>query len=144
MIDAVIEGSLASGEVRMDDDVLDDMNELRDFMFERVYLAPAQRRPQAAAIDVIRRLMDHHLAHPEDIPASYRDNDADRVTQATDYIAGMTDRFALRTHERLFGDDGMDDADAMSHRAASSATSCRASASASTWTACWPTSTPAG
>jgi len=110
MIDAVIAGSLRSGEVRMDDDVLRDMNELRDFMFERVYVAPAQRDHQAAAIEVIRRLMDHHLSHPEDIPASYRDNDADRVTQATDYIAGMTDRYALRTHERLFGSDGMDDA----------------------------------
>ncbi len=109
MIEAVIEGSLASGEVRMDDDVLADMNELRDFMFERVYLAPAQRAPQAAAVDVIRRLMDHHLRQPDDIPASYRDNDADRVIQATDYIAGMTDRFALRTHERLYGYPGMDD-----------------------------------
>jgi len=66
-----------------------------------------QREPQAAAIDIIRRLMDHHLRHPEDIPATYRDNDADRVVQAADYIAGMTDRFALQTHERLFGDDGM-------------------------------------
>ncbi len=110
MIDAVIAGSLQSGEVRMDGDVLVDMNELRDFMFERVYVAPAQHDHQAAAIEVIRRLMDHHLSHPEDIPASYRDNDADRVTQATDYIAGMTDRYALRTHERLFGTDGMDDA----------------------------------
>ncbi len=110
MIDAVIEGSLAAGEVRMDESVLADMNELRDFMFERVYVAPQQHARQAAAIDVIRRLMDHHLSHPEDIPESYRDTDADRVTQATDYIAGMTDRYALRTHERLFGIDGMDDA----------------------------------
>ena len=110
MIDAVVEGSVATGEVRMNDAVLDDMTELRDFMFERVYLAPLQRRPQALAIDVIRRLMDHHLVHPEDIPATYRDNDADRVVQATDYIAGMTDRYALMTHERLFGDDGMGDA----------------------------------
>ena len=107
MIDAVVEGTLEAGEVRMRDDVLADMNELRDFMFERVYLSPVQRRPQAAAIDIIRRLMDHHLVHPEDIPASYRDNDADRVVQAADYIAGMTDRFALLTHERLFGEDGM-------------------------------------
>jgi dGTPase len=109
MIDAVIEGSLRSNEVRMEDDVLSDMNELRDFMFEHVYLAPLQRAPHAAAIDVIRRLMDHHLQHPEDIPASYRDNDADRVTQATDYIAGMTDRYALRVHEDRFGEAGMDD-----------------------------------
>ncbi|MEX1343771.1 MAG: HD domain-containing protein [Candidatus Limnocylindrales bacterium] len=107
MIEAVVDGSLESGEVRMRDEVLADMSELRDFMFERVYLSPAQRRPQAAAIDIIRRLMDHHLVHTDDIPATYRDNDADRVVQAADYIAGMTDRFALQTHERLFGDDGM-------------------------------------
>jgi dGTPase len=111
MIEAVIEGSLASGEVRMDDEVLNDMNELRDFMFEHVYLAPLQRRHHHGAIEVIRRLMDHHLRHPDDLPATFRDNDADRVTQAADYVAGMTDRFALRTHERLFGSTGMDDLD---------------------------------
>jgi dGTPase len=110
MIEAVIAGSLAAGEVRMDEGVLADMHELRDFMFERVYLAPGLRAHQAAAIEVIRRLMDHHLSHPGDVPSSYRDNDADRVTQAVDYIAGMTDRFALRTHARLYGSDGMDDA----------------------------------
>jgi dGTPase len=111
MIDAVIEGSLASREVRMDDEVLAAMNELRDFMFERVYLAPAQAIHHRAAIEVIRRLMDHHLRHPDDLPATYRDTDADRVTQAADYVAGMTDRFALRTHARLFGSTGMDDLD---------------------------------
>jgi dGTPase len=111
MIDAVIEGSLGSGEVRMDEDILDAMHELREFMFERVYLAPTQARHHSAAIEIIRRLMDHHLRVPDDLPASYRDNDADRVTQAADYVAGMTDRFALRTHARLFGGTGMDDLD---------------------------------
>jgi dGTPase len=109
MIDAVVDGSLQAGRVTMDDDVLADMHELREFMFERVYVSPAQREPQAAAIDVIRRLMDYHLRHPDELPASYRDNDADRVVQAADYVAGMTDRYALRTHARLFGDDGMED-----------------------------------
>ncbi len=60
-------------------------------------------------VEVIRRLMDHHLVHPEELPASYCDNGADRVTQAADYVAGMTDRFALRTHERLFGQTDLDD-----------------------------------
>ena len=109
MIDAVVEGSLAGGEVRMDEATLADMHELRDFMFERVYLAPSQRERHAQAVEVIRRLMDHHLRHPNELPDSYRDNDADRVTQAADYVAGMTDRFALRIHERLFGTPGMDD-----------------------------------
>jgi dGTPase len=46
--------------------------------------------------------MDWHLEHPEDIPATYRQDEATPQTQAADYIAGMTDRFALATHDRLF------------------------------------------
>ena len=78
------------------------MNELRDFMFERVYQSPEQRRQQRRAIEVIRGLMDYHLEHPEELPDSFRETDATAVVQAADYVAGMTDRFALATHERLF------------------------------------------
>ncbi len=109
MIRAVVGNSLAAGEVRMDDASLGVMNLLRDFMFERVYLAPEQRRRHLDAIAVIRRLVDHHLAHPDEIPTSYRDTNAALVTQVADYVAGMTDRFAIATHERLFGTPGMSD-----------------------------------
>jgi dGTPase len=106
MINAVIDESLASGELRMDAPTLGVMNELRDFMFERVYLSETQRLHTRAAIDVIRRLVDYHLDHPADIPDSYRDTGADRTTQVVDYVAGMTDRYALQVHERLFGLSG--------------------------------------
>jgi dGTPase len=46
--------------------------------------------------------MDWHLEHPEDIPESFHRDDASPQTQAADYIAGMTDRYALATHDRLF------------------------------------------
>ncbi len=109
MISAVVEHSMLAGEVRMDDRSLAVMNELRDFMFQRIYLGPDQRRQLGQAIDVIRRLVDYHLLHPEALPSSYRDTEADRITQVADYVAGMTDRFALATHERLFGTPGMSD-----------------------------------
>jgi dGTPase len=108
MIDAVVEGSLSpantAGAVVMAPDALEAMHELRVFMFERVYESDTAAGQKNVAIDVIRRLVDHHLAHPELIPASYRDNEADRVTQVVDYVTGMTDRFALATHDRLFDD----------------------------------------
>jgi dGTP triphosphohydrolase len=103
MINAVIDESLASGELRMDAATLEVMNELRDFMFERVYLSERQRLHTRAAVEVIRRLVDYHLGHPDEIPPTYRDTDADRTTQVVDYVAGMTDRYALMVHERLFG-----------------------------------------
>jgi len=101
MINAVITESVRVGAVRMDDATLEVMNELRGFMFERVYQAPDQLREQRRAIAVIRDLMDWHLEHPSEIPDTYRQHEASRVVQAADYIAGMTDRYALTTHERL-------------------------------------------
>ena len=73
MIDAVIDESLASGEVRMDRRHARVMNELRDFMFERVYLSPTQRTPQPRWPSTFRRLVDYHLDHPEELPDTYRD-----------------------------------------------------------------------
>jgi dGTPase len=102
MINAVIDESLRTGAVRMDDATLAVMNELRDFMFEHVYQSHEQQRQQRRAIAVIRDLMDWHLEHPEEIPDSYRQDEASAQTQAADYIAGMTDRYALATHDRLF------------------------------------------
>ena len=102
LITAVIDESLRRGEVVMDDETLELMHELRDFMFERVYLRPQQRAQQQDAVELLRRLMDYHLERPEAIPDSYRDTDADRVTQVADYVSGMTDRYAETTAARLF------------------------------------------
>jgi dGTPase len=106
MIGAVIDHSLVTGEVAMDPPTLAVMNELRDFMFERVYLSNAQRHHNEAAVALIRRLVDYHLEHPDELPDTYRDTDADLTTQVVDYVAGMTDRFAQQAHDRLFGLSG--------------------------------------
>jgi dGTPase len=105
MIEAVIDASVEAGDVRMDDETLEVMHDLRDFMFDRVYQSPAQLREQRKAIEVIRRLVEHHLEHPDELPASYREHEAPLVVQVADYVAGMTDRFALATHDRLFRPD---------------------------------------
>jgi dGTPase len=105
MIEAVIENSARAGEVAMDAATLAVMNELRDFMFERVYQTSGQRQQQRHAIALLHELMDHHLKHPDEIPETYRQDEAPLVVQVADYVAGMTDRFALSTHERTFGPD---------------------------------------
>jgi dGTPase len=102
MITAVIDESLRAGEVRMDAETLGVMNELRDFMFARVYEAPEQLAQQRPAVSVLRDLAEWHLEHPEAIPDTYRQPDAPLVVQVVDYVTGMTDRFALAIHDRLF------------------------------------------
>lgn len=102
MVSAVVETSYRDGEVSMDDECLDVMDELRDFMFERVYLRPESETQKEKAIVVIQDLVGYYETHPDEVPDSYTVADADSLTRAVDYVAGMTDRFALRTHDRLF------------------------------------------
>ena len=102
MIDSVIEASYAADEVTMDDEHLEVMSELRDFMFERVYLRPESEAQKEKAIMVIQDLVSYYQAHPQEVPDSYTVTEADSLTRAVDYVAGMTDRYALRTHDRLF------------------------------------------
>ena len=104
MVGAVLDHSAATGSVVMRPDCLEIMSALRAFMFERVYVAARHQTEHDAAVMVIRRLVDHHLERPDAVPATYRDNDADRVTQVADYVAGMTDRYALNAYERIFGE----------------------------------------
>lgn len=102
MIEAVVETSAVEGRVMMDDATLDVMNELRDFMFENVYLSPEAEAEKQRAITVIRDLTDYYASHPDEIPPTSKMDDADDLTHAIDYVSGMTDRFALRTHDELF------------------------------------------
>ncbi len=102
MIRAVVETSASSGTVGMDDATLEVMHELRDFMFERVYLRPAAEPQKERAIRVIRDLTDWYHHHPDEVPDSFKVDDADDLTRAIDYVSGMTDRFALAAHDRLF------------------------------------------
>jgi dGTPase len=102
MITAVVEASHRAGQVTMEAEQLAVMGELRDFMFERVYLTPESQAQKEKAILIIQDLISHYQANSDEIPASYTVPEADPLTKAVDYVAGMTDRYALNTHDRLF------------------------------------------
>ena len=102
MIEGVIEESCRRGRVAMQADVLLAMKAFREFMFERVYLRPEAVAQSRRATGVIHQLVEHLLAHPQQIPDSYRIEEADVLTQVLDYVAGMTDRYALNLHDQLF------------------------------------------
>jgi dGTPase len=99
LVHDLVEQSDAAGDIVQGKVVGGAMSQLRDFMFERVYLGPVATREHAKINIVIRSLFDHYCAHPEEIPAALPD--AELSTRVTDYIAGMTDRFCIRTFERL-------------------------------------------
>ncbi|MGH7481819.1 MAG: HD domain-containing protein [Longimicrobiales bacterium] len=102
MIRAVIDNTVAEGAVGMDPETLEAMHELRTFMFERVYLRPEAEAQKERAIVVIRNLVDYFSHHPGEVPPSTTVLGADPVTAAIDFVAGMTDRYAITTHDQLF------------------------------------------
>jgi dGTPase len=89
-------------EIALSPEVLEALDRFRDFMFERVYLRPEARSEQVKAIALVRSLFAYYLDHPEAVPAEYLATPGDLPTQIADYIAGMTDRYALRTYQQLF------------------------------------------
>jgi dGTPase len=102
MVHAVIDGTLAAGEVAMEAEELAAMLAFREFMFEWVYLRPEAQRQARKAVRMLRDLIDHFLEHPGEIPDSYRDAASPFHLQVVDFVAGMTDRYAQRVHDELF------------------------------------------
>ena len=92
LVHDLVEASAAEGDIVQGEDVGRAMLNLRSFMFERVYLGEAAAASRELATRTVRRIFDYLVEHPDQLPA---DRPGDLAQRATDYVAGMTDRFAL-------------------------------------------------
>jgi dGTPase len=102
MVNSVIEASYRSGKVEMEPEHLQVMDHLRDFMFDRVYLSPETERQKQRAIQVIQDLVGYFRDNPDEVAPNFAVPGSDALTAAIDYVAGMTDRFALTIWDTLF------------------------------------------
>ena len=87
--------------ITMSQEVRHAMMLLREFMFEQVYLPLGQSAEAEAARDIVRTLYHHFRRNPEEIPPPYFGPDEAPEQAAIDYLAGMTDHYAIRLAERL-------------------------------------------
>ena len=99
LVHDLVETSEPAGDIVQGETAGRAMTQLRDFMFQRVYLGPEATREHAKIELVVRSLFDHYCARPEEIPASIPEGSLER--RVTDWIAGMTDRFCIRAFEAL-------------------------------------------
>ena len=102
MVQAVIDESYRQNEITMEPAMLEEMHILRAFMFENVYLRAEAETQRQRATQIVRDLVTHHLEFPEEVPSTYRHDEADELIQVIDFVAGMTDRYAIRAHDELF------------------------------------------
>ncbi|MEM9639133.1 MAG: deoxyguanosinetriphosphate triphosphohydrolase [Pseudomonadota bacterium] len=93
--------------IRFSDDVFADLKVIRSFLFDRMYRAPSVVKMRAQVTQVVEELFPYFMAHPDQLPKQWR-KDVQEASGETalarivsDYIAGMTDRFALQEHQRL-------------------------------------------
>lgn len=80
--------------------------ELRRYLYRNLYYNPVVHGPNQRAVQMLGELFQHLLAHPRDMgEGARRRRRRDGVRRAVcDYLAGMTDRYAILEHRRLFGD----------------------------------------
>jgi dGTPase len=89
LVQDLVESSEAAGEIRQSDEIGEALLSLRSFMFDRVYLGEHARGEHVRAHRVIARIVEHRVA---------RGDDPDAIVE---FVAGMTDRFALHYAETL-------------------------------------------
>ena len=77
---------------------------LREFMFRSVYLNPMAKGEEGKAQEMIRQLFDYYLHHLEELPEEFRDirETEGKERAVCDYIAGMTDAYAVERYQELF------------------------------------------
>lgn len=95
--------------VRFSEPLFADLRQIRAFLFQRMYRAPAVVEMRARVTRVVEALFALYMADPALLPEEWgadvqsaRDATA-RARLVADYIAGMTDRYALQEHARLTG-----------------------------------------
>jgi dGTPase len=103
LVHDLVEHSERAGDIVQGDEVGGAMLRLRTFMFEHVYLGPTARAEHARIERVLRGLFDWYCEHPDELPEG-SDSLADGVI---DWLAGMTDRYAIRAWTERFVPQGL-------------------------------------
>jgi dGTPase len=81
--------------------------ELRKYLYKNLYYNPEVHQPNVRAVRMLEDLFQYCLKHRSEIgeQARKRGRKAGWHRAVCDYLAGMTDRYAIATHQRLFGSD---------------------------------------
>ena len=99
----MVQTSAALDDIARSEPVWDAMSELRSFLFANVYTASQVLAEVNKAKYLVSQLFDYYVDNIDEVPEEYRAiAEGDRLQAVTDYIAGMTDRYATATFKRLF------------------------------------------
>ena len=103
MVISMIKASTDSPEIKMEPHMQEATDELRSFLFEHVYLNPRAKSEEGKAKELLVRLFEYYVSHPEKLPSHYRIREEDTIErQVCDFISGMTDRYVIDLYSELY------------------------------------------
>lgn len=104
MVSDMITTSEGHNEIRISTKVKNAMEEFREFMFQKIYHSADLESDRKKAKYIIHKLYEHFTLHPESLPQEFLERESSWGLEVTitDYIAGLTDIYAVRLFEELF------------------------------------------
>ncbi len=104
LVTSMVEYGLRHSEIGLEQSYADYMDDLRNFMFDEVYRNPIAKSEEGKGADIVKSLYRYFISHLDKLPSDYlitieREGAA---TAVCDYIAGMTDRFAVARYQDIF------------------------------------------
>lgn len=104
MVTSIISKSENKPEIKMDDDTRKLSDKLLEYLYANVYTNSAAKAEESKAEEMLEQLYRYFEANPEKMPKEYVDNLENEGVgrNVCDYIACMTDRYALYTYKKLF------------------------------------------
>lgn len=98
----MVNASLDKDKIQMSPEIGKSTDALRDFMFEKVYLNPVAKSESDKAKGVLKALFKYYLENPADLPVEFWPSEEELKTKVCDYLAGMSDQYAIKTFDALF------------------------------------------
>lgn len=102
MVEAIIHESKKQGEVSINNETLEAMNHLRNFMFDNVYIDSKAKYEEVKVKRLLTELFEYYLANENDLPDEYLQREDMLIIKIADYISGMTDSYVIKKFKEVF------------------------------------------
>jgi len=104
MVTSMIRMSTDKNEIAMEPEVGEATDALRDFLFDTVYRNPIAKAEEGKSKELLVRLFEYYVSHPEKLPEHYRKRESEDSIErrVCDFVSGMTDRYAIELYSNLY------------------------------------------
>lgn len=98
----MITNSIDADDINMSGKMYQAMEDMKSFLFRNVYVGSQAKIEEVKAVGMLRSMYAYYSDHMDELPPEPDNLKSDKETKIIDYLAGMTDRFAIKAYAELF------------------------------------------